>query len=519
MQQLQQTTHHDFTRVQAIWFGILVGIGAGIVVSAFRLSIEQLLKLMRVIYGWLGGHPIWVLPWAILLVLVAVFVGHLVKQTGMIKGSGIPQIEGQLAGDLDYPWRPVLWKKFVGGILGIGAGLFLGREGPSIQLGGTVAQGLAERLNFNGRRRRLMIAGGAAAGLSAAFNAPIASTLFVLEEVYHSFSTLVWITSLTSAVVADFVSSEVFGLTPVLHIAYQRALPLKYYGLLLILGVGLGLLGYVYQQGTLRGGKVYAKLTWLPAHLNGIVPFLLVLPIGLFWPESLGGGNQMIVDFAQTTPLLVPLIGYFVLRLVFSMISYSSGLPGGIFLPILTLGALLGAIGAQSFVALGWLPAGFIANFIIYAMAGYFAGISKAPFTAILLITEMVGSLQHLLPLAVVAIVAYITVDLLGGAPIYEALLEQMVTPADPDAHGLSDRVEYPIGEDSALVECQVRDLKWPLGSLLVGVQRGERQVIPHGDTLIRSGDTLIILTYQHNRAYVRQQMRRMDHPAGYLPE
>lgn len=317
--------------------------------------------------------------------------------------------------------------------------------------------------------------------------------------------------------VADFVSSEVFGLTPVLHIAYQRALPLKYYGLLLILGVGLGLLGYVYQQGTLRGG--YAKLTWLPAHLNGIVPFLLVIPIGLFWPESLGGGNQMIVDFAQTTPLLVPLIGYFVLRLVFSMISYSSGLPGGIFLPILTLGALLGAIGAQSFVALGWLPAGFIANFIIYAMAGYFAGISKAPFTAILLITEMVGSLQHLLPLAVVAIVAYITVDLLGGAPIYEALLEQMVTPADPDAHGLSDRVEYPIGEDSALVECQVRDLKWPLGSLLVGVQRGERQVIPHGDTLIRSGDTLIILTYQHNRAYVRQQMRRMDHPAGYLPE
>lgn len=511
MQQQRQTTRHDFTRIQAIGFGGLVGIGAGIVVSAFRLSIEQLLKLMQAIYGWLGGHPMWLLPWAILLVLVAIFIGHLVKRTSMIKGSGIPQIEGQLAGELDYPWWPVLWKKFVGGILGIGSGLFLGREGPSIQLGGTVAQGMAERFNFDGRRRRLLIAGGAAAGLSAAFNAPIASTLFILEEVYHSFSTLVWITSLTSAVVADFISSEVFGLTPVLHIAYQHALPLKYYGLLLILGVGLGLLGVVYQWGTLNGGKLYAKLTWLPAHLNGIIPFLLVIPIGLFWPETLGGGNQMIVAFAQHTPLLVPLIGYFVLRLVFSMISYGSGLPGGIFLPILTLGALLGAVGARSFVLLGWLPAAFIANFMIYAMAGYFAGISKAPFTAILLITEMVGSLQHLLPLAVVAIVAYITVDVLGGAPIYEALLEKLVTPADPDAHGLTDRVEYPVGGDSPLVERQVRDIKWPQGALLVGVQRGERQVIPHGDTLLRAGDILIILTYQHNRAYVRQQMRRLD--------
>lgn len=509
--QQQPATRHDFTRVQAIGFGGLVGIGAGVVVSAFRLSIEQLLKLMQTTYGWLGGHPWWLLPWAILLVLMAIFVGRLVKRTPMIKGSGIPQVEGQLAGEMDYPWWPVLWKKFVGGILGIGSGLFLGREGPSIQLGGTVAQGMAERFNFNGRQRRLLIAGGAAAGLSAAFNAPIASTLFILEEVYHSFSTLVWITSLTSAVVADFISSEVFGLTPVLHIAYQHALPLKYYGLLLILGVGLGLLGYVYQLGTLNGGKLYAKLTWLPAHLNGIIPFLLVIPIGLLWPETLGGGNQMIVSFAQHTPLLVPLIGYFGLRLIFSMVSYGSGLPGGIFLPILTLGALLGAIGARSFVLLGWLPAVFIANFMIYAMAGYFAGISKAPFTAILLITEMVGSLQHLLPLAVVAIVAYITVDILGGAPIYEAMLEKMVTPADPDAHGLSDRVEYPIGEDSTLVERQVRDIKWPQGALLVGVRRGERQVIPHGDTLLRAGDILIILTYQHNRAYVRQQMRRLD--------
>lgn len=510
--QKKQPIQPDLTRLKAIYFGALVGLFAGIVVSVFRLLIEHMLILVQGIYGWLGQHPWWLIPWATLLVGLALVVGRWVKQTPMIKGSGIPQVEGQLAGELDYAWWPVLWKKFVSGVLGIGSGLFLGREGPSIQLGGTVAQGLAYRLGFKGTQRRLVIAGGAAAGLSAAFNAPIASTLFILEEVYHSFSTLVWLTALTSAVVANFVSNGIFGLTPVLHINYHQALPLKYYGLLLILGIGLGLLGYVYQWVTLRVGDWYARIKWLPRHLDGVIPFLAVIPIGLMWPLTLGGGNQMIVTFAKETPLLLPLIGYFILRFVFSTVSYGSGLPGGIFLPILTLGALLGAIGARAFVLLGWLPSMFVANFIIYAMAGYFAGISKAPFTAILLITEMVGTLHHLMPLAVVAIVAYITVDILGGAPIYEAMLRQLVKPAAANRDGVADRVEYTVGENSGFDTQQVRDLTWPDGSLLVAVRRGEREVIPNGDTILKSGDTLIIFTYRHNRAYVRQQLTRLDH-------
>jgi hypothetical protein len=257
----------------------------------------------------------------------------------------------------------------------------------------------------------------------------------------------------------------------------------------------------------------------LPKHLDGIIPFLLVIPIGLLWPVALGGGNGMIVLFAKHTPLLLPLIGYFILRFCFSTISYSSGLPGGIFLPILALGALLGAIGARLFVAVGWLPQIYVANLIIYAMAGYFAGISKAPFTAILLITEMVGTLHHLMPLAVVAIVAYITVDVLGGAPIYEAMLEQMVKPAQAKDVGPTDRIEFAVNEGTDLVGKQVRDIVWPTGSLLVSVRRGERAVIPHGDTILRAGDMLVIFTYQNNRAYVRQQLTHLNDSSGQLPD
>lgn len=179
-------------------------------------------------------------------------------------------------------------------------------------------------------------------------------------------------------------------------------------------------------------------------------------------------------------------------------------------MPILSLGAILGAIYAQFMVAVGWMPTNLIPNFIIFAMAGYFAGIGKAPFTAILLITEMVGTLHHLMPLAVVSMTAYLVVDLLGGDPIYEALLEKLIQPRLPEHSGIQDRLELPIFEGSKLEGHQVRDFKWPAESLLIAIRRGERQVIPHGDTLMRAGDTLIILTDRDNRAWVRHQIAHL---------
>ncbi len=115
-----------------------------------------------------------------------------------------------MEGEFDFNWWSILWRKFVGGILSIAPGLFLGREGPSIQLGAAVGQGVAAKLLNRGADRRILIASGAAAGLSAAFNAPIAGTFFVLEEIYHNFSPLVWVTSLASAIAANFISLNFF---------------------------------------------------------------------------------------------------------------------------------------------------------------------------------------------------------------------------------------------------------------------------------------------------------------------
>ncbi|SEM70928.1 H+/Cl-antiporter ClcA [Ligilactobacillus sp. WC1T17] len=508
MQKLQL----DTTRFEYIIQGALVGVLAGIVVSLFRLAIENLLAVVKIVYKAGVTKPWWLLALGVFYLLVWLINARLVKAEPNISGSGIPQVEGQLAGELELSWQKVLWRKWVGGILAIGSGLFLGREGPSIQLGANVGQAFGEIKQLKGASLRAMIAGGAAAGLSAAFNAPIAAALFVAEEVYHNFSPLVWTTALSAAVTANLVSLYFFGMTPVLHMAYNYSFPLVDYGYLILLGILLGVLGILYEKMTLAIPKVYQKLVPFPRNLHGIIPLVLVIPIGLKWPDIIGGGNALIVSLGQQVPATIVLLGLFVLRLVFSTISFGSGFPGGIFLPILTLGAVLGGFYGHLLADFHLLASSLIVNCIIYAMAGYFACICKAPFTAILLVTEMVGSIKHLMPLAVVALIAYCVVDLLHGRPIYEAMLSGLIADkGEIKIHGeFKDRLEIPVFVGSLLENKQVRDVKWPKEALLIAIRRGENELLPHGDTVIRGGDILVILTVHQRLAKVRQQINHI---------
>nr|WP_279384110.1 chloride channel protein [Lentilactobacillus kisonensis] len=159
-----------------------------------------------------------------------------------------------------------------------------------MQLGSTLGQGVARLFNQVGFDRQVLISSGAAAGLSAAFNAPIASTLFVLEEIYHNFSTNIWVVSLTSAITSDMVATYVFGLKPVLYMQ-STPLPLKYFVWVVILGAVLGVVGRFYQIIILSMSKWYQH-THLPWYLNGIIPLLLVIPLGMFFSAAFGRWQQ-----------------------------------------------------------------------------------------------------------------------------------------------------------------------------------------------------------------------------------
>ncbi|SEK73548.1 Voltage gated chloride channel [Carnobacterium iners] len=227
-------------RIRYITKGIVVGVLVGFLVSLFRLGVEIIFKNIILLYKFFHSNPLWLIPWVVISIVIAIVIGLLVKSDSNIKGSGIPQVEGQVQGIIHIEWWSVLWKKFIGGLLAIGSGLFLGREGPSIQLGASVGLGVSKLTKGDETEEKILLSSGAGAGLAAAFNAPIAGLMFILEEVHHNFSPLVAITTFTSAIVANFVSLTIFGLTPILDIGAVTSLPLKYYSYLPLLGIILG---------------------------------------------------------------------------------------------------------------------------------------------------------------------------------------------------------------------------------------------------------------------------------------
>lgn len=310
------------------------------------------------------------------------------------------------------------------------------------------------------------------------------------------------------------VSMTFFGLRPVLAVPYHHMLPTGLYWQLVVLGLVLGLLGRFYQVIILNLDKWTGKLKWVPPYAYPVLPFLLVMPVAWYFPLTLGGGNQLITGLTNLPFSLSLFVGLFVLRFVFSMISYSSQLPGGIFLPILTLGAVLGAVYCALMVRLGLLPVRYLPNFIIYAMAGYFACISKAPFTAILLITEMVGSLAHLMPLAIVAMVAYLVVDGLHGEPVYTAMFNNFIGKHAPAVqHEVEMSVTIYAG--SSLDGKKIADFVWPYSSIVTTIYRGEERIIPNGQTVLAAGDTIIVHAVQTNNNQAYKRISRAAHYAN----
>lgn len=488
-----------------VWRGILVGLVSGTIVSLFRLFIEKIFDVIVELYHVSKDNPGYLILLTILGIFSSVIVGLLIKSDPDIKGSGIPHVEGELKGILHPSWWSVLWKKFIGGILSISMGQMLGREGPSIQLGAMGAKGVARYLKASRMERRVLVASGAAAGLSAAFNAPISGLLFVVEEIYHHFSRLIWITSLVASLVANFISLNIFGLTPVL--AMPKSLPsldLNQYWLFVIMGIFLGCLGFLYEKTILNFHMVYdkpLKSIPLPKYFYGIIPAVLIVPIGYIFPQLLGGGNGLITSLPSSHYSLHIIFLFFIIRYFWSMMSYSSGLPGGIFLPILSLGALAGLFFGQSLVSLSILSSTSLPLFIVLGMAGYFGAISKAPLTGMILVTEMVGDLRQLMAIAVVTLVSYIVMDLLKGQPIYEAMLEKMTK---PDYTEVSQPTLIELTVSDKIAGKVVKDLKLPKNVLITTQVINNKSQVVYGSTRLKAGATIFVVVTETEVSTIR---------------
>ena len=515
--------------------GALIGLITGALISVFRLMLTgaDAVRGRMVEYAGSGTGPAIII--ALILIAVAAAVTALLVFEPDIAGSGIPQVEGELRGQKDMCWWKVIAGKMAGCALAIGGGLALGREGPSIQIGAMVGKGFARARRTTLTEERLLLTCGAGAGLSAAFGAPLAGAIFSLEELHRNFSAEVLLTTMAAAAASDFVAANILGLTPVFGFDVEHGLPLRYYWAVILLGLILGAFGAVYnkvidrmQSLSEKTGKAFADIVCRVAGKNaalikdGLHPTIFAARAATFgrvlcvmalayvmyfiYPQVLGSGSGLVGQISRGEFTLGAIALLLLVKFIFSTASFGSGSPGGIFLPLLVLGALTGGLFSR-ILGLAGVDQRYITGFVVVAMAGYFAAIVRAPVTGVVLITEMTGDFTTLLPLVLTALVAYLTAEALGVKPVYTQLLERSLGRSPASRRSLlRDRktvIDTEVHIGSRMDGRHVSDFGLPLGTLIVTVTRDGIEIIPDGNTILRGGDELEILTRENDIADV----------------
>lgn len=499
-------------RFRIVIQGIIIGFITGLIIVFYRISIEKAGVFTAFIYNIMKKQHYYIPLWFLVLILTGILVGYMVEKEPTISGSGIPQVEGYLLRKVDMKCFRVLILKFIGGFLGLAAGLSVGREGPSIQMGAAVGQGFSKITKRVKVEEKYLVTAGASAGLSAAFSAPIAGVLFALEEVHKNFSPIILTTALSASITADFITKQFFGVTPVFKFEQLSPIPLKYYPYLIVLGIIMGLMGVLFCKGLLSTQDIFSKKIKTKQRYWPVIPFVLAGILGFYYPETLGGGHKLIESIYNTPFALKFLIILLVIKFLFTIISYGSSAPGGIFLPLLVIGAMIGAIYGLIINKLFNFPAIYVNNIIIISMAAYFCAIVKAPMTGMILLTEMTGSFSHLLSIAVASIIAYVITDILKSEPIYESLLDKFLNSGKSKfIPGNKNKIlmEVPVVLGSPLTGKLVKDVKWPSNCLIVSLKRGDKEIIPRGNSEICAGDYLIVLVNETDSAGIYESLSK----------
>lgn len=503
---------HTF-RLRLFIEGIFVGIFGGLCISLFRFLLGEAEALRIYAYNAFlipavaKENFIPLCLWAAALVVTGFLLYRMCLYAPMAGGSGIPQVKGVILGLYKMKWFRILWVKIIAGALGIGAGLSLGREGPSIQIGAVAGQGISRLLGRTRMEERYLITSGASAGLAAAFNAPLAGMMFALEELHRNFSGAVLLPTMTSAITATIVTHFFFGRSTSFHFLNLVPMPAEHLGLVVLIAISAGFAGIIFNYSLLHTGSFYN----LPFFKNQYVKILFALfsacLLGFFLPQVLGGGNTLVDQlaagrFTSLSFLVLLLIG----KYVFTLISYGCGVPGGFFLPLLVVGALLGSVEAHVLVSLDLINEVYTPNIIIIGMVSLFAASVRSPITGTLLILEMTGDFGHLMALALGSAVAYITAELLKGEPIYDALLKKSLS-TKPDRACEEERniVEVPIGSGSLLEGKKIRDVPRMKQTIIIDLKRHGESVIPDPDIRLQADDFLYILTAGKNAAALKQ--------------
>lgn len=407
---------------------IVAGVLTGLVGTAFRQGLvwldEQRVAGVETLSQWPAVG--WLVP--VIMGAIAVAIArYLVVLGPEAGGSGVQYVEASVRKQIAPGRFRTIPIKFFGGLLAIGSGLALGREGPTVQMGATIGTEVAEKMNLDEDDQLTMQASLAGAGLAVAFNAPLGGSIFVLEELTKSVRLRLAVVTLLSAGTAVAVMRLIIGNNP----DYSVGLNLGYspWQLILFLGFGLlvGLLAAYYNKTIVACIELFDRFQSIPVLVRAGIVGAIVGLVGWFAPAIVGGGDNITQNILNGTYPLLLLVGILILRWFLGTVSYSVGAPGGLFAPLIVLGAACGALVGGALSQL-FPDAGInTLTFTLVGMSAFFVGVVRTPLTGIVLVVEMTAVTTQVIPMMISAAGVVFATTVLRSEPIYDTLRHKLI--------------------------------------------------------------------------------------------
>jgi CIC family chloride channel protein len=418
-----------FTRREHLFMivmGGIVGVAGGYGAIGFRRLITATAQI-----GWgnvtrVGGKNLLVMAlaapiWAKILIptigglLVGILVYYFAQEA---KGHGVPEVmEAVILRGGRMRTRVVLVKAFASALC-IGSGGSVGREGPIVQIGSAMGSAIGTWFKMSGARVRTLVVCGAAAGIAATFNAPIAGTLFPLEIIVSEFGASQLIAIVVSSVTATALSRHYLGNFPAFKVPPYELLQHGELFLYLILGVLAGLVAYAFIR-LLYGMEDFFERWKCPELIKPAIGGAILGCIGLLFPQIFGVGYESVTQVLGGEVLGIALLGLLIAKILATSITIGSGGSGGIFAPSLFMGAVLGAAFGQIVHALFPYATGSPGAYALVGMGAVVSGTTRAPITAMLIIFEMTANYRIILPLMFACIISLVIASLLSRDSIY----------------------------------------------------------------------------------------------------
>ena len=476
----------------AVGFGAMTGAVTALVVVVYKWCAKWAITGAEHGYHWLRGH--W---WAVPLVIgvlggVALLLSRVYRREPNLRGGGIPTAIGILRGQIPFRWLATLLGTFGLSLLSFLIGVPLGNEGPSVQIGTAVGRGSVSLFKRHAAWDRYAMTGGACAGFAVATGAPISGVLFAVEEAHRRVSPTIFIAACTSVLCAGLTNeavSPLFGVSTSLFPSMSPAsLSLREAWLPLVVGAAVGLFAVGFLQyyrllshffhKTLRAVRSVWKIWFVLA---------ATVVVGLVTFSGVSTGHELILSLFEGGTALWLLVVLLIVRTTLTLCANVNHITGGIFLPLLAIGALISAILGEGAALLPALGREYYPVVLMLGITACISGMMRMPLTAIVFAVEALSGYHHILYVILTAVTAFVITELFGAESINDRVLEHRVASLNKQRHRRVIDTTITVQEGAFAVGRAVRDIFWPNGLFVLSV-RSKDTVPAEG---LRVGDVL----------------------------